>query len=34
MCFTKVTKQLFDNLGRPLESVFTDSDLWNDKCEL
>ena len=33
MCFTKVTKQLFDNLGRPLESVFTDSGLWNDKCD-
>ena len=33
MCFTKVTKQLFDNLGQPLESVFTDRSLWNDKCD-
>ena len=33
MCFTKVNKQLFDNLGRPLESVITDRSLWNDKCD-
>ena len=33
MCFTKVNKQLFDNLGRPLESVITDRSLWNDKSD-
>ena len=33
MCFTKIHKQLFDNLRRPLEFETIDCSLWNDKCD-
>ena len=34
MCFSKSDiPTLFDNLGRPLDLITTDSSLWNDKCD-
>ena len=33
MCFTKINKQLFDSLGRPIDLSINDESLWSDKCD-
>ena len=33
MCFTKINKQIFDSLDRPLDLSNNDESLWSDKCD-
>ena len=33
MCFTKINRQLFDSLDRPLDLSNKDESLWSDKCD-
>ena len=33
MCFTKINKQLFDSLGRPIDLSINGESLWSDKCD-